>query len=123
MFRMEEVRQYYRFRPDEIFRRVNITALLTLMLEQAKLEMQVRCVNLRQIVANQVSNQVEDLATMAAEEELDNGCPSSADSAIGDAEEEEEEEEAIAAVARRAAMEAAEQELRRAKENSQRLAR
>ena len=61
---------------------------------------------------------------MAAEEELDNGCPSSADSAIGDAEEEEEEEEeAIAAVARRAAMEAAEQELQRAKENSQRLAR
>ncbi len=120
---MEEVRQYYRFRPDEIFRRVNITALLTLMLEQAKLEMQVRCVNLLQIVASQVSNQEEDLATMAAEEELDNGCPSSADSAIGDAEEEEEEEEAIAAVARRAAMEAAEQELRRAKENSQRLAR
>ncbi len=55
MFRMEEVRQYYRFRPDEIFRRVNITALLTLMLEQAKLEMQVRsivCVNLRQTVTS-----------------------------------------------------------------------
>ncbi len=39
--RLEEVRRYYRFRTDEIFRRVNVTALLTLMLEQAKLEMQV----------------------------------------------------------------------------------
>ena len=39
--RVEEVRQFYKFRPDEIFRRVNISALVTLMLEVAKLEIQV----------------------------------------------------------------------------------
>ncbi len=49
---MEEVRQYYRFRPDEIFRRVNITALLTLMLEQAKLEMQVKINSLSEFTSN-----------------------------------------------------------------------
>ena len=38
--RLEEVRQFYKFRPDEIFRRVTITSLVTLMLEQAKLEVQ-----------------------------------------------------------------------------------
>ena len=37
---MEEVRQYYKFRPDEIFRRITVTSLVTLMLEVAKLEMQ-----------------------------------------------------------------------------------
>ena len=41
-FRLDELRHFYRFRSDEIFRRVNIRALLTLMLEQAKLEMQVK---------------------------------------------------------------------------------
>ena len=76
---MEEIRQYYRFRPDEIFRRVNITALVTLMLEQAKLEMQ-----------------EEDLATIAAEEENHSSSVDSAIDANGDDEEDEEEEQEAA---------------------------
>ena len=39
-FRMEEVRQYYKFRPDEVFRRVTVNSLLALLLEVAKLEIQ-----------------------------------------------------------------------------------
>lgn len=39
-FRMEEIRQYYKFRPDEIFRRITVTSLVTLMLEVSKLEYQ-----------------------------------------------------------------------------------
>ena len=41
-FRMEELRQYYRFRPDEIFRRVTVSSLVGLMIEVSKLEYQVR---------------------------------------------------------------------------------
>ena len=37
---MQEAGQYYRFRPDEIFRRITITSLVNLMLEQSKLEIQ-----------------------------------------------------------------------------------
>ena len=39
-FRMEEIRQYYKFRPDEIFRRITMTSLATLMIETSKLEYQ-----------------------------------------------------------------------------------
>ena len=39
-FRMQEAGQYYRFRPDEIFRRITVTSLVSLMLEQSKLEIQ-----------------------------------------------------------------------------------
>ena len=39
-FSMEEVRQYYKFKPDEVFRRVTVNSLLALMLEVAKLEIQ-----------------------------------------------------------------------------------
>lgn len=38
--RMEEIRQYYKFRPDEIFRRITVTSLVTLMVEVSKLEYQ-----------------------------------------------------------------------------------
>ena len=38
--RMEEIRQYYKFRPDEIFRRITVTSMVTLMLEVSKLEYQ-----------------------------------------------------------------------------------
>jgi len=38
--KMEEMKTYYKFRPDEIFRRVTVTSLVTLMLEQSKLEYQ-----------------------------------------------------------------------------------
>jgi len=41
MFRMEELRQFYRFRPDEVFRRVTVTSLVGLMIEVSKLEFQV----------------------------------------------------------------------------------
>ena len=37
---MEEIRQYYKFRPDEIFRRITMTSLATLMIETSKLEYQ-----------------------------------------------------------------------------------
>ena len=37
---MEEMKTYYKFRPDEIFRRVTVTNLVTLMLEVSKLEYQ-----------------------------------------------------------------------------------
>ena len=39
---MQEAGQYYRFRPDEIFRRITVTSLVSLMLEQSKLEAQQR---------------------------------------------------------------------------------
>ncbi len=38
---MEELRQFYKFRPDEIFRRVTVSSLVGLMLEVSKLEYQV----------------------------------------------------------------------------------
>jgi len=38
--KMQEAGQYYRFRPDEIFRRITVTSLVSLMLEQSKLEIQ-----------------------------------------------------------------------------------
>ena len=37
---MQEVSQFYRFRPDEIFRRITVTSMVQLMLEQSKLEIQ-----------------------------------------------------------------------------------
>lgn len=38
--KMEELRQFYKFRPDEIFRRVTVSSLVGLMLEVSKLEYQ-----------------------------------------------------------------------------------
>ena len=38
--RTEEIKTYYKFRPDEIFRRINVTSLTTLMIECSKLEYQ-----------------------------------------------------------------------------------
>jgi hypothetical protein len=38
--KMQEAGQYYRFRPDEIFRRITVTSLVSLMMEQSKLEIQ-----------------------------------------------------------------------------------
>ena len=37
---MQEAGQFYRFRPDEIFKRITVTSLVSLMLEQSKLEIQ-----------------------------------------------------------------------------------
>jgi hypothetical protein len=72
---MDEVRQYYKFRPDEIFRRVTITSLLSLMLEVAKLEIHEADVAEQQKAYDELSF-------------LDD-----ADSAIGNGDDEEEEEE------------------------------
>ena len=72
---MEEVRQYYKFRPDEVFRRVTVNSLLALMLEVAKLEIQ---------EADEAAIQEEQAHFDALDD---------ADSAIGNGEEEEEEEE------------------------------
>lgn len=38
--KLEENRQYYKFRPDEVFRRISVTSMVTLMLEVAKLSIQ-----------------------------------------------------------------------------------
>jgi len=38
--KMEEIKTYYKFRPDEIFRRITVTSLATLMIECSKLEYQ-----------------------------------------------------------------------------------
>lgn len=38
--RIEEIQQYYKFRPDEIFRRININSLVSLIIEVNKLEHQ-----------------------------------------------------------------------------------
>ena len=37
---MEEIKTLYKFRPDEIFRRITVTSLATLMIECSKLEYQ-----------------------------------------------------------------------------------
>ena len=37
---MEELRQFYRFRPDEVFRRITVSSLTGLMIEVSKLEYQ-----------------------------------------------------------------------------------
>jgi hypothetical protein len=55
---MEDIRHFYKFRPDEIFRRVTVTSLVTLMLEQSKLEYQ--------------EEDSEKLATQIREDELTN---------------------------------------------------
>jgi len=38
--KMQEAGHYYRFRPDEIFRRITATSMVSLMLEQSKLQIQ-----------------------------------------------------------------------------------
>ena len=71
---MEEVRQYYKFKPDEVFRRVTVNSLLALMLEVAKLEIQ----------------EADEAAIDEQQRHFD--ALDDADSAIGNGEEEEEEE-------------------------------
>ena len=75
-FRMEEVRQYYKFKPDEVFRRVTVNSLLALMLEVAKLEIQ-----------------EADEAAIDEQQRHFDALDDEADSAIGNGEDEEEEEE------------------------------
>ena len=72
---MEEVRQYYKFKPDEVFRRVTVNSLLALMLEVAKLEIQ----------------EADEAAIDEQQRHFD--ALDDADSAIGNGEEEEYEED------------------------------
>jgi len=59
--RIEEIHQYYKFRPDEIFRRININSLVSLIIEVNKLE--------HQLDENRTSDpHIEDLT---AENDLD----------------------------------------------------
>ena len=75
-FRMEEVRQYYKFKPDEVFRRVTVNSLLALMLEVAKLEIQ-----------------EADEAAIDEQQRHFDALDDEADSAIGNGEDEDEEED------------------------------
>ena len=67
MERNEEVRHFYKFKPDEIFRRIHVTSLVALLIEVEKLRIH-----------------EEDLAEMSDEEEQDQD---SEDSAIEDGDE------------------------------------
>ena len=58
---MEEIRQYYKFRPDELFRRITVTSLVTLMLEVSKLEYQEED---SEKLANQIREDQESLQKM-----------------------------------------------------------
>ena len=60
-YRMEEIRQYYKFRPDELFRRITVTSLVTLMLEVSKLEYQEED---SEKLANQIREDQESLQKM-----------------------------------------------------------
>ena len=73
---MEEVRQYYKFKPDEVFRRVTVNSLLALMLEVAKLEIQ-----------------EADEAAIDEQQRHFDALDDEADSAIGNGEDEDEEED------------------------------
>ena len=73
---MEEVRQYYKFKPDEVFRRVTVNSLLALMLEVAKLEIQ-----------------EADEAAIDEQQRHFDALDDEADSAIGNGEDEDEDED------------------------------
>jgi len=72
--RLEEVHQFYKFRNDEVFRRVNINNLVRLLVEQTKLEYQM-CPGLEGMTIEQELNgSHEDTASEfndSATEELD----------------------------------------------------
>ena len=85
--RMEEIRQYYKFRPDEIFRRITVTSMVTLMLEVSKLEYQEEDAHRldNQIREDQESLLLQDQKTEEQEEPKNEGQN----------EEEAKEEEAV----------------------------
>ena len=73
--KLEEVHQYYKFRNDEVFRRVNINNLVRLLIEQTKLEYQVnppeRTNNLEQELELMSENRSEFNDSVADELEFD----------------------------------------------------
>eukprot|EP00092_Neocalanus_flemingeri_P032393 GFUD01035222.1.p1 GENE.GFUD01035222.1~~GFUD01035222.1.p1 ORF type:complete len:365 (-),score=132.12 GFUD01035222.1:143-1237(-) len=72
--RLEEVHQLYKFRNDEVFRRVNINNLVRLLVEQTKLEYQQCPSNQRDSIEQQLNGGNDDTASEfndSATEELD----------------------------------------------------
>ena len=65
---MEEIRQYYKFRPDEIFRRITVTSLVTLMVEVSKLEYQEEDA---QRLDNQIREDQESLQKAEVEQKIE----------------------------------------------------
>ena len=65
--RLEEVHQYYKFRNDEVFRRVNINNLVRLLIEQTKLEYQLNpppiTQSLEQEMRDDLRSEFDDSAT------------------------------------------------------------
>lgn len=72
--RLDEVHQFYKFRNDEVFRRVNINNLVRLLVEQTKLEYQL-CPRLQGLTVEQELNGLHDDTASeyndSATEELD----------------------------------------------------
>ena len=72
--RLEEVHQFYKFRNDEVFRRVNINNLVRLFVEQTKLEYQLCPDQQKLSLEQQLNGMNEDAASEfndSATEELD----------------------------------------------------
>ena len=85
---MEEIRQFYKFRPDEIFRRITVTSMVTLMLEVSKLEYQ-------EEDANRLDNQIrEDQESLLQQEVQTKEVPVEAEKAPEAPEAHQEEDEA-----------------------------
>jgi len=71
--KLEEVHQYYKFRNDEVFRRVNVNNLVRLLIEQTKLEYQInppeRANNVEEELMNENRSEFND--SVADELEFD----------------------------------------------------
>ena len=61
--RLEEVQQYYKFRNDEVFRRININNLVRLLIEQTKLEYQLNPSLVNDVELDENQSEFADSAT------------------------------------------------------------
>ena len=61
--RLEEVQQYYKFRNDEVFRRININNLVRLLIEQTKLEYQLNPSLVNNVEIDENQSEFADSAT------------------------------------------------------------
>ena len=69
--RLEEVHQFYKFRNDEVFRRVNVDNLVRLLIEQTKLEYQLRPPPSNQTVEQELADDLRSEFNDSATDELD----------------------------------------------------
>ena len=69
--RLEEVHQFYKFRNDEVFRRVNVDNLVRLLIEQTKLEYQLRPPASNQTVEQELADDLRSEFNDSATDELD----------------------------------------------------